>query len=469
MDDGFMKVLGCSGLSQFDDLNSKCPPHVYPRPSTRAIDCSDLPRSSHKTETLEWTGSKPAGQDLSRPGQGHDMAATGFNSSINRTPLSEASSRIPRSINTTPLSTTPASHLNTWQQQHSTSSRKRARSHPAAPLRDGLCTAGRARADLDVPTSFSPATRGASIPSQDEEGEPSSADSTIRVNRLRPASSHGSRPQASTHGVMMEAIDMSGQAARSANNGQDSWGRVMVDAVAGIAGKVWGFCKAGTFHGFHAGGGQGYDMDESGLQQAGHEGLPIDRARRSPSLTTKIPGQFPVEEEEQVEQKADEEMPNKRLHTSKDDWIVVNGPETRRTPTPKISASPLRHHPPAAVRVSIARRSRVSSARVGSAHIATVTPGLRRAPSTAMLRSPSMSTQLPLSPATAVVAEDVHRYSAKRKRELKQNDASLRRLNEQLQTMIRQGKDALNSTVEVESDDGNDDDGFQEDEGLVGI
>lgn len=74
------------------------------------------------------------------------------------------------------------------------------------------------------------------------------------------------------------------------------------------------------------------------------------------------------------------------------------------------------------------------------------------------------------------VDDDVQRYSAKRKREIKQADASMKRLNQQLQAMIKQGKDALASTVQIEDEmddyqgggaDDDDDEGFFENESDV--
>ncbi|KAI1491535.1 hypothetical protein F5X96DRAFT_678296 [Biscogniauxia mediterranea] len=39
-----------------------------------------------------------------------------------------------------------------------------------------------------------------------------------------------------------------------------SWSFFPINAISGVVGKVWEFCKAGAFRGFYAGGGKGYDM-----------------------------------------------------------------------------------------------------------------------------------------------------------------------------------------------------------------
>ncbi|OAA58322.1 hypothetical protein ISF_06861 [Cordyceps fumosorosea ARSEF 2679] len=42
------------------------------------------------------------------------------------------------------------------------------------------------------------------------------------------------------------------------------WGSVAINAVGGVVGRVWEFCKAGAFKGFYAGGGRGFAMTETG-------------------------------------------------------------------------------------------------------------------------------------------------------------------------------------------------------------
>lgn len=56
-----------------------------------------------------------------------------------------------------------------------------------------------------------------------------------------------------------------------------------------------------------------------------------------------------------------------------------------------------------------------------------------------------------------MTSADVARFRNKKDREERQADASLRKLNDQLRAMIREGKAALGTKVEVESDDDDDD------------
>lgn len=65
--------------------------------------------------------------------------------------------------------------------------------------------------------------------------------------------------------------------------------------------------------------------------------------------------------------------------------------------------------------------------------------------------TPTRSSGLPLprsrdGPASA----DMQRYAAQMRRKEREEDASIKRLNRQLQAMIREGKEALGATVEVD-------------------
>jgi hypothetical protein len=76
----------------------------------------------------------------------------------------------------------------------------------------------------------------------------------------------------------------------------------------------------------------------------------------------------------------------------------------------------------------------------------------------------------PLSTASAVrpASIEVQRWAAKRRQEEKDADEAMRKLNSQLKAMIREGKEALGTRVEVELDDAEElsmedlvDDGFR--------
>jgi len=54
---------------------------------------------------------------------------------------------------------------------------------------------------------------------------------------------------------------------------------------------------------------------------------------------------------------------------------------------------------------------------------------------------------------STLTSADVARFRNKKEREERQQDASLRKLNDQLRAMIREGKAALGTKVEVELDE----------------
>jgi hypothetical protein len=82
------------------------------------------------------------------------------------------------------------------------------------------------------------------------------------------------------------------------------WGNFAFNTIGGMVGKVWEFCKAGAFRGFHAGGGKGYTigdqtMDttpttESMSESTWTNGTNGDVERNGPARTSRpIPGQYP--------------------------------------------------------------------------------------------------------------------------------------------------------------------------------
>ena len=82
----------------------------------------------------------------------------------------------------------------------------------------------------------------------------------------------------------------------------------------------------------------------------------------------------------------------------------------------------------------------------------------RRA-SYAPTRTPT--TETPTQDASPVSVE-AQRYAERMRREERQTDASIKRLNEQLKAMIKEGKEALGSKVEIVDDENEMDEGFEE-------
>ncbi|KAF2452725.1 hypothetical protein BDY21DRAFT_358170 [Lineolata rhizophorae] len=270
----------------------------------------------------------------------------------------------------------------------------------------------------------------------------------------------------------------------------NGWGRL----VFSFAGKVWEFCRNGAFKGFYAGGGKGYEVrpslppsasapeqaaagqtimpvqsrssvwedvtDEAWEQQPGEAN---DGEERS---STPVPGQdvedhFEARAERQRQQETPP-RPTKRLHTDNGaSWVMVSRDTEResRQSSPRLSArktpalgsmSNHRTHLPRPVtsRAS-SRRSIIPVPRRQSAVNGMGSPVVHQAakpPSYATPRSPVLS---PGGKGTPMSAE-AQRYAAKLKKEEREADESIRRLNQQLKAMIKEGREALGTKIEIE-------------------
>lgn len=191
------------------------------------------------------------------------------------------------------------------------------------------------------------------------------------------------------------------------------WGRTVINAV----GKVFDLCWSGAFKGFYAGGGQGYNMNGgspatcSPSWQAGPASAEKDQV-----LHTPVPGQYP---EEDVDRS----------------WVVV----------PSEPADPFFGGDGAASPSLRARRiHQASSPRRRPAVMPRL--GKKAALLTTPVKNPGLSS--PRSKDGPGSAE-MKRRAAQIRREEREEDASIQRLNKQLQAMIREGKEALGTTVEV--------------------
>ena len=246
--------------------------------------------------------------------------------------------------------------------------------------------------------------------------------------------------------------------------------------VVGVAGKVWEFCRVNAFPGFFAGGGQGYGMktsttstnlDHSAWQQMdkGNCDQPIN------GDTTPVTGVFRDIELIPDYMSQDHTTPSraaKRIQRERGEgalgasWVVVgNGGVSRESSPSRLSS---RKVPPSSA------SGRKPPSRSGRRHILPVSrPSL-----TSYAGSPSLRPDRPASfassrsPVTSPkhespVSVEVQRHAARmRKRELEE-DADLKRFNQRLKAMIREGKEALGTKIEVVEDpDGLDDEGYAE-------
>jgi hypothetical protein len=198
---------------------------------------------------------------------------------------------------------------------------------------------------------------------------------------------------------------------------RDSWGRTVINMV----GKVWDFCWSGAFGGFYAGGGRGYSMNPGTSQLDDNAGQPTSTEKDDVFTATRrdltpIPGQFPDDDIQR-------------------DWVVVpdndqdvfvdavSRPSATRRANRK-NVSPLH-----------TQRRRAMMSQLGS----------RAHPQSTPTKARPMSPRSPQSPSSA----ETQRHVAQMRRRERQEDASLRRLNHQLEAMIQEGRSALGTQVEV--------------------
>ncbi|EEP77551.1 predicted protein [Uncinocarpus reesii 1704] len=209
----------------------------------------------------------------------------------------------------------------------------------------------------------------------------------------------------------------------------------------GVAGKVWDFCWSGPFRGFYAGGGRGYDMN-----------TPTVNATFTPSLD-----QSAWEKLSQFDGSLQQTRfkPNDPIATPQqpeNDWVLVKNQKDFGASSP--SYLPRR----------VVRRNGITHPSGPRRPAARVTP---KRPSLIPVRSSSslshqqaspqhlstsspVSSNLPRTPKESPLALDAQRYAAKIRRREKEEDASIRRLNQQLKAMIREGKEALGTKIEID-------------------
>lgn len=231
-----------------------------------------------------------------------------------------------------------------------------------------------------------------------------------------------------------------------------SWGNFVFTIVGGVAGKMWEFCKVGTFTGFYAGGGEGYHVNDSEKAQVRRRSTwedvddtrvpdPFDRS------ATPVPGQYP--EDDEIEWPSS--RPAKRQHTdSGKGWVMVPEGLDYSTPAPRqpsrrttTAGTPTAARPPLVSRRSLVPVSRRVS---GVSHAAS--PAVQRPAMASHKRSTSDITPVNTTP----LSPEAQRYIVEKRREERQADASIRRLNDQLKAMIKEGREALGTKIDIVDD-----------------
>ena len=242
---------------------------------------------------------------------------------------------------------------------------------------------------------------------------------------------------------------------------QDGLGKAVYGMVS-AAGKVWDFCRTTAFKGFYAGGGRGYELkpplehmncDQSMWEEAECE----DVFQSNLCEKSSVPGFFPEEDFIADYMSRNPTTPPraaKKIQREKGmgeeisaSWVLVSTSTSREASPSRLSSRKIHPSNTSARRPipKLGKRPILPASRPSLTSYAG-SPGLRsdRSASFASPRSPIMSPKHE-SPLSAEVRQQAARI---RKRELEE-DANLKRFNQQLKAMIKEGKEALGTKFEV--------------------
>lgn len=250
----------------------------------------------------------------------------------------------------------------------------------------------------------------------------------------------------------------------------------------GLVGKVFSF-GTNVVRGFYAGGGQGYDLQNSAL--VGSDLLEHSKERSA----TPIPGAWQdadflgdFEQDSPSFVQAPASRPAaKRRQTDRDAWVVVNTPDLDGAPSsprrkissnsvPRSSLAPTK----AAASRASSRRSLAPTPRRQTSHytnlgspVQPLQPPLsmhsRRA-STAQTRSPQLRPSSGGSGA-AYMSPEAERFAKRQAKQDLKADKTMTNMGNRIQEMMRQAQEALGTRYSVESGAGGED--HLDDEGFV--
>lgn len=212
------------------------------------------------------------------------------------------------------------------------------------------------------------------------------------------------------------------------------------ESVMSVMERMWNFCWSGAFRGFYAGGGHGYHMSAGAAPQLDEKSLSTPQALAVEKATSAA--MMEGDPEFCLHQRETSPIPAQQQHPE-EPWVMLptsDGPPDRYSfgvETSSFSTPGKRVQRPGAH-----TRSRSSVPRVGKLS----------------LSGPSTPTKIPiLSPTSKKVREapvsvDTQRYVARMRNLEREEDASMRRLNRQLQMMIKEGQQALGAQVGADDD-----------------
>ncbi|PMD46948.1 hypothetical protein L207DRAFT_149652 [Hyaloscypha variabilis F] len=287
-----------------------------------------------------------------------------------------------------------------------------------------------------------------------------------------------------------------------------AWSKTAISVAGAVVGKVWEFCRNSTaiFSGFHAGGGTGYRLNPEDTAR-NFEVIEEEKYSYDGREGTPLPGQYPPEELEFIGDYMDNPTPehtpprpSKRRQVSYNsnptpnenelakNWVVVPPVPVISTPSKsQRSTGVARYSMPtsssSARRSVVANTSRPASraafgttprakstltsrvSHAGSPAL-TITRGAsyaspRHSPSTSFSSSRIPVARSGVSPSRSgtggavesPAAKEAARWAALKRKEEREQDESLRRLDRQLKDLIREGKEALGTKIEVEIED----------------
>lgn len=273
---------------------------------------------------------------------------------------------------------------------------------------------------------------------------------------------------------------------------RQTWSQTVLHLAGAMAGKMWDFCRANAFRGFYAGGGQGYSVSST---DSIWEDLDSRQPVFSPFeyITTPVPGDFPPLQHNDYGtdfihrgETPTPPRPAKRIHTDTGSgWVMVDRHSDSRASSPRLStrrtpsqtstasnATPRSHLPrpvaqprPQLTRPPSHRRSLIPVSRRSSAVSLSGSPALQHQPTDrapASFASPrgAQATKIPSRPGSraglpgqALPSPEAQKYAARLRREEREADRSLRKMNERLRDMVREGKEALGSKIEIVDDE----------------
>lgn len=258
------------------------------------------------------------------------------------------------------------------------------------------------------------------------------------------------------------------------------WGGYVLGAIGTVVAGTWAFCRKTAFSGFYAGEGPGYDIAHG--NQFTSESLWEDECDETQQnlttphrtfsferLPTPTPGEYPGDSpppEEELQRIEYDQRSSKRRQTDGGGWIVIDD----NSQTPTRVCSPPQHllvTPSAVARPHVRAQSVSASLR----SLSSVSRHRRRisanavssSPATTPISKPSSrrsSYLRPLSPnpgvsavPTSPMSVEARKYVSRRRKEERDADERYDRLNDRLKEMIKQGKEALGTKVEIVADE----------------